>query len=134
MFYRFSFYHIHIDVEQAFSQMISIWDQSRMETVLKKIIINLSPIKILSEFMIVQSAFSTGRYIVLGLFLLGALAIFLTILKYILDMIYATPNESIKKNNKVSWWNRVIINLSPDFLAIKPMAFVFLCHSLTLIL
>ena len=65
----------------------------------------------LSEFMIAKSAFSSGRYIILGFFMLGALVIFMAILKYVLDLMYAPPNKCIKKNNKVSWWNKISITI-----------------------
>ncbi len=69
------------------------------------VLMGLAPFSLFfSEFLIVKEAFDQGRFVLFGLFLTGALAVFISLLKYSLDMTLSPcPENSMKiKTNKNS--------------------------------
>jgi hydrogenase-4 component F len=83
------------------------------------VLIGVAPFSVfLSEFMIVKTAFQQGRYILFGLFLLGALAIFISILKYIFDMVFS-PYDGEKLNiKKIKTPEKIILFISLSVLLV----------------
>ena len=75
------------------------------------VLIGIAPSSIfLSEFMLVQTAFTNGNYITLVFFLFGALVIFVPMLKFTIDVAYGKVDDTVgDAPKKVSLLNKIII-------------------------
>jgi hydrogenase-4 component F len=74
---------------RAAAHHVPLWGGTFFVSIL--ILIGVAPFSIfMSEFLIVKEAFSTGRYLVFGLFLFSALAVFISALKHALDVSFGT--------------------------------------------
>ena len=65
-----------------------------------------------SEFMIVKEAFDQGRFILFGLFIAGTLAVFICLLKYVLDMTMSPAPEGKINIKKGKLPEKIILFLS----------------------
>ena len=66
----------------------------------------------LSEFLLIKGTFYSGHYIVLGIILVGLIIIFASILKFVLEMVFAkSTSEKKATDENVSLFNRLIVFL-----------------------
>ncbi|MBI9109157.1 MAG: hypothetical protein JEZ04_20600 [Spirochaetales bacterium] len=85
-----------------------VWGSAFFVSVL--VLIGVAPFSVfMSEFMIVRAAFRQGRYLLFGLFMLGTIAIFISMLKYTLDMVFKPGLEDDGSPEKVRLSNMIII-------------------------
>ncbi|MBI9103515.1 MAG: hypothetical protein JEY99_13940 [Spirochaetales bacterium] len=74
------------------------------------VLMGVAPFSIfMSEFMIVETAFNGKRYVLFTLFMMGTIAIFISMLKYVLDMIFKPGINNSTGLEKVRFSNRLII-------------------------
>ena len=65
------------------------------------VLIGTAPFSVfMSEFIIIKEVFSQGRYILFSLFLFFTIAIFISILKYIFEIVFKPSAENTEKNDK----------------------------------
>jgi len=74
------------------------------------VLIGVAPFSVfMSEFWIVKAAFDEGQYLLFGLFMLGTIAIFISMLKYVLDMLFKPGIEAAGKMEGVKTPDMLII-------------------------
>ena len=67
---------------------VPLWGRTFLVSML--VLIGVAPFSVfMSEFMMLKAAFSNGRYVLFALFLLGTIAIFISMLQYVLNMSFA---------------------------------------------
>lgn len=87
---------------------LPFWGMAFMISMLT--LIGVAPFAVfLSEFFILKSAFTTGRYLIFALFMLGTIAIFISMLKFILDMTLTPSDGAARLTGRTSAADKLII-------------------------
>jgi hydrogenase-4 component F len=74
------------------------------------VLIGVAPFSVfMSEFLIVKAAFDKERYLLFALFMLGTIVIFISMLKYVLDMVFKPGIEVSKSPENVKPADKIII-------------------------
>lgn len=74
------------------------------------VLLGIAPSSIfLSELMIAKTAFFGHRYVILGLFIFGTLAVFVSALKHVLDVSCGPLPQGVERDNTLSIWNKITI-------------------------
>lgn len=87
-----------------------IWGTSFLLSML--VLLGVAPSSVfLSEFLLAKTAFSNERYLIFTFFLLGTLAIFISLLRPVLNIAFGKTDPDITVNNKISLWNIITIGV-----------------------
>lgn len=87
---------------------IPVWGNTFFVAML--VLIGVAPFSVfLSELLILKEAFFSGRYIVVTFFLFGTFAVFISLLKHILDVSFGINTKSISVLNKSGYLDKIII-------------------------
>ena len=76
------------------------------------VLIGVAPFSIfMSEFLIVKEAFFGGRYLVVGLFLFSALAVFVSALKHVMDVSFGEGAMRDHQAERIRLVDRAIVSV-----------------------